>query len=65
MKVSTILCGRAGILALAEHQGAHQAGDAGIDVHDGAAGEVEHLNASLLALLRKPSGPQTQCAIGE
>ena len=27
--------------ALAEHEGADQAGDAGVDVDDGAAGEVE------------------------
>ncbi len=35
---------RAGVLALAEHQARHQAGDAGIDVHHGAAGEVENLD---------------------
>ena len=27
---------------LAEHEAADQAGDAGVDVHDRAAGEVEH-----------------------
>jgi hypothetical protein len=27
--------------ALAEHERAHEAGDAGVDVHDGAAGEIE------------------------
>ena len=30
-------------LPLAEQQRAHQAGDAGIDVNDGAAGVVEHV----------------------
>ena len=63
--------------ALADHVGADQAGDAGVDVHHGAAGEVER------ALLPQPaglgvtvasvvasviaSGPaqnQTMCAIG-
>ncbi|MCY1287001.1 hypothetical protein D9M70_359840 [compost metagenome] len=29
-------------LALAQHQAAHQAGDTGVDVHHGAAGEVQH-----------------------
>ena len=32
----------AGVAALAEHDRAHQTGDAGVDVHDRAAGEVEH-----------------------
>src|SRR5215813_11571713 len=35
--------GGAGILALAEHEAAHQAGDAGVDMHHRAAGEVEYL----------------------
>ena len=34
----------AGVLALAEADRAHQAGDAGVDVHHRAAGEVEHLD---------------------
>ena len=29
-------------LALAQHQAGHQAGDTGVDVHHGAAGEVDH-----------------------
>ncbi len=29
-------------LALAEHRGRHQTGDTGIDVHHGAAGEIQH-----------------------
>ena len=29
-------------LALAEHEAGHQTGDAGIDVHHGAASEVQH-----------------------
>ena len=33
----------AGVLALAEADRAHQTGNAGVDMHDGAAGEVEHL----------------------
>ena len=43
MKVSTMLCGGPDVLALAEADRAHQAGNAGIDMHHGAAGEVEHL----------------------
>ena len=43
MKVSTMLWPGPVVLALAEHDRAHQAGNAGIDVHHGAAGEVEHL----------------------
>ena len=34
---------RARVLALAEADRAHQAGNARVDMHDGAAGEVEHL----------------------
>ena len=47
-------------LALAEHQGGDQARGAGVQVHDGAAGEVERAHAS-------PSQPppQTQWAIGQ
>ena len=59
------------VAALAEHEGAHQAGDARIDVHDRAAGEIEHLDpAGEIALLvgvggaEDPSGPQTQWAMG-
>ena len=51
--VNVRLCGaiesRAVADPLAHHVGAHQAGHAGIDVHDGAAGEVER------ALLPQPS----------
>ena len=66
MKVSTMLCGGAGVYALAEHERAHQAGDAGVDMHDRAAGEVEHLDQRVRRCrrLRKPSGPHTQWAIG-
>src|SRR3979490_2784577 len=32
------------LAALAEHDGAHEAGDAGVDVHDGTAREIEHLH---------------------
>ncbi len=35
---------RSGLLALAEHDGAHQSGDAGVDVHDRAAREIEYLH---------------------
>ena len=42
-------CGGIGFLAvadaLADASGADQAGDAGVDVHDGAAGEVERAHA--------------------
>ena len=44
--------------ALAEHEAGDEAGDAGVDVHDRAAGEVEHARSP-----RKPP-PQTQWAIG-
>ena len=42
--------------ALAEHQRAHQAGDAGVDVHNGAAGEVEHAGATQEAAAPDPVG---------
>ena len=44
---------------LAEHIGGDQAGDAGIEMHHRAAGEIEHARS----VPRKPP-PQTQCAIG-
>ena len=43
-------------LALAEHQGADQAGDAGVDVHHGAAGEVEHAPVAEEAAAPHPVG---------
>ena len=53
--VITSECGGIGSLAvadaLADHQAADQAGDAGIDVDDGAAGEVER------APLKQPASP--------
>ena len=45
--VSTMLWARSGVLALAEHDRGHQAGDAGVDVHHGAAGEVEHVELGI------------------
>ena len=45
--------------ALAEHQGADQARDAGVDVHHGAAGEVERARACSAS-----RGAHTQWAIG-
>ena len=35
---------RPGLAALAEHDRAHKPGDAGVDMHDGAAGEIEHFH---------------------
>src|SRR6185437_7437608 len=32
------------VVAFAEHDGAHQPGHAGIDMHDGTAGEIENLD---------------------
>ena len=56
IRVRVRLCGRHGLLAvadpLAEHDAADQPGDAGIDVHDGAAGEVEHAGAEQEAVGR-------------
>ena len=43
MKVRTTLWARTGVLALAEHEARNKPGDAGVDVNDCAAGEVEHL----------------------
>ena len=42
--------------ALAEHEGADQAGDAGVDVHHGAAGEVEHAPVAEEAAAPHPVG---------
>ena len=42
--------------ALAEHQRADEAGDAGIDMHDRAAGEVEHAQAAEEAAAPDPMG---------
>ena len=44
MKVSTMLCAGPVSLALAEHEGAHKPGHTGVDVNDGAAGEIEHFH---------------------
>ena len=43
----------------AEHESGDQPGDAGIEMHHRAAGEIEHARR----LPRNPP-PQTQCAIG-
>ena len=53
--------------ALADHEGADEAGDAGVDVHDGAAGEVDRAEAEDQAGRSGSSPPQTQTmwAIGQ
>jgi len=54
-----------GILALAEHQGAHQAGDTCVDMNHRTAGEVEHFNArGVVRAVQETVWSQTQCAIG-
>jgi len=56
---------RPGLAALAEHDRAHQPCNTGVDMHDSAAGEIQHFtHAASLPAEKMPSGPQTQCAIG-
>ncbi len=57
---------------LADHEAAHQAGDASVDVHHGAASEIERADtveiAEVTRLPGRKSGPaqyQTMCAIGK
>ena len=57
---------RARVAALAEHDRGDETGDARVDVHDRAAGEVENLDPGVgrWLELKMPSGPQTQWATG-
>ena len=65
MKAKVRLCGAMLSLpiadARADHDRGHEAGDAGIDVNDRAAGEVER--AHLEEQADRPA--QTMCAIGK
>src|SRR6266536_4410758 len=45
--------GRARVLALAEADAGHQAGDAGIDVHHRAAGKIENLGPCVVVSIRE------------
>ncbi|MNZ66102.1 hypothetical protein D3C78_843140 [compost metagenome] len=48
-------------LALAQHQAGHQAGDTGVDVHHGAAGEVEHAPVPHQAAVAGPDHVRDRC----